>query len=150
MLTMRRFCMLAESYGADLRRWPDKTRDHAQALLDVSVEARAILDAARALDDAIALHDAGRPPSWDEEAMLARLRAGVATQIAAGRSPARRLVWASAEWPLPFMLRWLGMATAGGLAITLGLVIGLTTARPPTPDGVLTLLHPAPITMLTD
>jgi hypothetical protein len=33
MLTLRRFRTMADSYGADLLRWPDGARAEAQALL---------------------------------------------------------------------------------------------------------------------
>lgn len=40
MLTPRRLRAMAHSYGADLLRWPDEARAEAQALLEVSPEAR--------------------------------------------------------------------------------------------------------------
>ena len=160
MLTLGRFKALADSYGADLRRWPDEARGEARALLNVSAEARALLDEALALDEAIDAASAGEDAVlWQpggEDAALARLRSGVAARIAAStRRGAARQRFAGVparggDGALALYLRWAGMATGGGLAIMAGLLIGVMYASAPAPDGVLTLLEPAPLQILAD
>jgi hypothetical protein len=49
-----RFRTLAASFGGDFRRWPDKEREAAHALLAKSSDARAIIDDALAFDRALA------------------------------------------------------------------------------------------------
>ena len=81
MLTLRRFRTMADSYGADLLRWPDGARAEAQALLKASPAARALLDEARTLDDAIEAAGASEDAVlWEpdgQDAAMARLRSGV-------------------------------------------------------------------------
>jgi hypothetical protein len=152
MLTLGRFKALAESYGVDLRRWPEELRGAAQALLATSAEARACLDKARVLDEAIAAasrrEEALRWPPGEADAALARLRSAVEARIAP--RPARPGAgWSGTRRPLS-RLRWAGMATGGSLAILAGLFIGLMYGPAPAADNVLTLLDPAPIQVLTD
>lgn len=155
MLTLKRFAELADSYGADLDRWPDDVRRDAEALAKESAEARAILDDARSVDEAIAYvrshDDAVFWPAGESEAALARLRAGVAGRIAA--SPRRKaLRWFAVMTPasdLPF--RWLGFATSGAVAVVAGLLLGtMYTAAPASDDVLALLLQPAPIQILAD
>jgi hypothetical protein len=153
MLTLGRFKALAESYGADLRRWPEELRSEAQALLASSPEARACLGDARVLDEAISAasqrEDAVRSPPGEADAALARLRSAVEARIAprpAHRRPGR----GGGRWLPSLPLRWAGMATGGSLAILAGLLIGAMYSSGAAPDNVLTLLDPAPIQVLTD
>lgn len=153
MLTLRRFTALAESYGAELLRWPPEARGEAAALLRSSAAARAILDEARVLDEAIAAagrrEDAALWRPGEQDAALARLRSGVAARIAA--SPRRRPTGRLAGWaPSSAVLGWIGMAAGGGLVVAAGLFIGALSATAPTPDSVLTILQPAPIHILAD
>jgi hypothetical protein len=149
MLTLRRFEALAASYGADLARWPDDVRDSARALVDRSPHARALLDRAQRLDAAVALagSDAAQWGSGGQSAALARLRSGVQARIAAVPQNQRAfrlgLSWAD--------LRWVGMVTGAGCAVTAGLVIGANLSVPP-PSGetLQALLQPAPIGLLED
>jgi len=147
MLTLRRFRRMAEIYGADLRRWPDKVRADAQALRTVSPQARAILGDARVLDEAIeaagARENAMLRQPGESDTALARVRAGVAARIAA--SGARRPSWAP-----PWQLWWLGMAAGSGLAVAVGLLLGATVGSEPAADDLLAMLQPAPIHMLAD
>ena len=101
MLTLRRFRTMADSYGADLLRWPDGARAEAQALLKASPAARALLDEARTLDDAIEAAGASEDAVlWEpdgQDAALARLRSGVEARIVASaerRPTFRRTGWA--------------------------------------------------------
>ena len=91
MLTLRRFRTMADSYGADLLRWPDGARAEAQALLNASPAARALLDEARTLDHAIEAAGASEDAVlWElltgQDAAMARLRSGVEARIAASES----------------------------------------------------------------
>jgi hypothetical protein len=161
MLTLQQFRAMAESYGADLRRWPEPVRNEAQALLRASPRARAILDDARIVDDVIATASAREQrvlhfASSCNEAILARLRSRVQARIAAAavHPPVpRHSVWRRAEradWGSTPWLCWLGLATSGGLAVAAGLVIGGMNASAPASDPVLSMLLPAPIHMLAD
>ena len=47
MMTLNRFRTLADSYGADLQRWPERMRPQALVLLDSSGEAREIIARAK-------------------------------------------------------------------------------------------------------
>ncbi|MGB6308684.1 MAG: hypothetical protein WBF89_12930, partial [Steroidobacteraceae bacterium] len=84
---MRRFRALIDSYGADLRRWPDSDRPPAQLLLEALPEARRLLDEARRLDEKIAAAAARQDAElWakdEPDAALARLRDRIAVRIAA-------------------------------------------------------------------
>jgi hypothetical protein len=156
MLTLRRLAALAESYGADLRRWPPEQRDAAEALLADSAEARAVLETARTLDEAVAAASAHadavllRP--GEQDAALARLRAGVEARIAAAATPRRKGMRLAGigQWLVGLDLRRAGVAAAGAGAIVAGFLIGGLSAAPPAPDSVLTTLQPAPILMLAD
>jgi hypothetical protein len=158
MLTLGRFRALADSYGADLRSWPEEMRGEAELLARASAEARAVLDEAQTLDEAIAAASAHEDALlWlpgEQDAALARLRAGVGARIAASSLRRRaRGLWALAggdAWATAAQLRWLGMATGGGVAIMAGLLIGALYASAPAPDNVLTLLEPSPIHILAD
>ena len=81
MLTIKRFQVLAESYGADLQRWPQESRTEAERLLAVSSEARQALAAARILDAAIleaSTQDQLSPA--EQSAALERLKSAVASR----------------------------------------------------------------------
>jgi hypothetical protein len=152
MLTLRRFRTMADSYGADLLRWPDGARAEAQALLKASPAARALLDEARTLDDAIeAAGTSEDAVLWEpdgQDAAMARLRSGVEARIAA--SAERRPSFRRTGWALALHTRWVGMATGGGFAIMAGLLIGAMYTSDPATDSVLTLLQPAPIHVWAD
>ncbi len=160
MLTLGQFAALADSFGAELQRWPDAVRDEAAALLQESPQARARLAKARMLDEAImaagAEADALLQPSGGPDAALVRLRAGVAARLGSStaRQPKRwRLAWVfagMARLPLSTNLGWVGMATGSGFAIAAGLFIGSLYAPAPPSNNVLTMLQSAPIQMLAD
>ena len=158
MLTLKRFRELAESYGGSLRRWPEELRGEAQDLLQVSADARAVLDLARALDldieTAGAVDDARRRRSGDENTALARLRAGVAARIAAPlplRHGAGSRLADGHRWLRILRLPIARMAAACACAVAVGLVTGSLSVSGPASDGALTaLLQPAPLHFLAD
>lgn len=153
MLTLARFRELADSYGGHLPRWPREERGEAQALLNVSPAARALLDEARALDDVIAAASArsnaqARRISEDETA-LARLRAGVAVRIAAPVPKHRPASWpfvrasaGRANEYLSALFIWGSMATGSSLAVIAGFLIGAFYASAPASDAVFSMLQP--------
>jgi len=167
MMTLRRFRTLADSYGADLRRWPERARRQALTLLDSSAEAQAIIGRAGELDEAIAAAGTARLERlWRGESTataLHRLHDNVAAHIGPSSSEA-----ASARDQMrpgapernrspairyqPRRVGWVGLATAAGVAVLAGLALGiLYSPSPPAAQEDLTaLLQPAPLQVLTD
>ena len=107
-MTLDRFAVLLDAYGADPARWPDAERAAARALLDGSSEARARRDAAAALDALLDRAATVEPSSALAERVLAqapqrpkviRLRARVvaAVGLAAAASLALWLTWRPGE-----------------------------------------------------
>lgn len=146
MMTLKRFQKLAQSYGADLRRWPEQLRPRARSLLESSAEARAIMAAAGKLDEAISAAGSARSERlWagdPREAALVRLRNGVAARIGAAAAatntaPARPV-------------RWIGLATAASVAILAGVVLGIAYSPVPPHQDLLAVLQPGPIQLLND
>ena len=156
MMTLRRFRALSDSYGADLQRWPEPVRGPARVLLDASAQARGIIARARALDQAIAAAGAERDArirgGSRADAALHRLRAGVAMRI---RRPVEGGVATSDEVGSPLArhlrrrARWVGLATAAGLAVLAGLALGILYS-PSAPQDLTALLQAAPLQLLTD
>jgi hypothetical protein len=166
MMTLRRFRILAGSYGAELQRWPERLRPQAQALLQTSTEARAIIAQARELDEAIAAAGAARDTGiWrgaGADSALQRLRANVTARVGAraltdataAPAPARvaaRWTDSDSSFGAPSRrTRWLSLATAASIAVIVGFVIGVLYS-PTTPTQELTgLLQPAPLQLLAD
>jgi hypothetical protein len=147
MMTLKRFRTLADIYGADLQRWPERIRPHARTLLETSAEARNIIGTAEELDEAItAASSAHRRRLWSgdhPEAALVRLRNSVAARIRpaptlrAARNPGRRAGWIS-------------LATAATVAIVSGLVLGIRYSPAAPQQDLLALLQPAPVQLLND
>ena len=77
-MTLEKFEMLIERYGTDLTRWPKAAGRDAQALLGVSIEAKAALAAAARLDAWLRAHD---PAAAVGEDRMARLMAAVNARI---------------------------------------------------------------------
>ncbi len=163
MMTLKRLRVLAESYGADLQRWPPDIREQARQLADNSSEARTLLEEAGRLDSMIEAarrhHDARRWPQSESEAALTRLRSGVAARIAATPPAAnaarrRRFDWLSLGFAGRSSapgLRRLGLATGCVCAIIAGLLIGTLSGSAPAPAGVLSmLLRPAALEILPE
>jgi len=157
MLSLKQFRSMADSYGADLRRWPEEIRDGARALCSTSAEARAILERARALDEALATANAVEAAAGTasaEEAALARIRARVRTRIAAGpKADAWRSRWIALAFgpqARSSTLRWTGMAAAWSLAVAAGLLLGTLYSPAPHTDNVIGLLQPVPIHLFAE
>jgi hypothetical protein len=159
MLTLARFRALAASYGADLRRWPEEARREARALLGGCPPARALLEQARALDEALAAASARerrtlvRPVEAD--AALGRLRARTMARIAS--SPAqpvdhrpRSVLARFARAVLAPRIHLIGLAAGGGAALIAGLLIGAIYTTAPAVDTLLPMLQPAPIQFLAE
>ncbi len=158
MVTLRQFKVLAESYGADLHRWPAELRKEAEALLAVSPDARAALAAERVLDEAIdaarAQQDAALWPPGMEDAALARLRSSVAARIAASparhrAAPGRGARVLSGSWALSLLLGPAGLAAGGGVAVAAGLLLGALYTPVPAASNVLVMLQPMPLSILS-
>jgi hypothetical protein len=165
-MTLRRFRILADRYGAELQRWPERLRPQAQALLQASTEARAIIARARELDEAIAAagaaRDAGIWRGGGADSALQRLRTNVTTRLGAmavkdaaaapipARAAARRTDSHSSFGAPSRRTRWVSLATAASIAVIVGFVIGVLYS-PTTPTQELTaLLQPAPLQLLAD
>ena len=160
MLTLKRFMALADSYGAQLQRWPEEARGDAEALLRVSSQARTIFAKARTLDEAI--HTASAQENallWqpsDQEAALARLRSTVAAGIAASsvHQPNNgRWGWvlpAGAGWISLARPGWIGLATSSCFVVAAGILIGSTYGAAPPSNDLQAMLQPMPIHVLAD
>ena len=157
MMTLKQFQKLAESYGADLRRWPERLRPQAQALLDSSAEALAVMARARELDDAIYAAGSARSENlWSgdrAEAALVRLRNSVAARIggpgaATGAAATEGSVRAARSGP--GRLRWISLATAASVAIVAGVALGIVYSPAATQPDLLALLQPQPLQLLND
>lgn len=155
MITLKRFRALADSYGADLQRWPAEVRPHARALLDTSAEAQEIIARARELDEAIAAAEAARNDSlWSDdrpEAALARLRNSVAARIAPAAAEIAAQGMAVHKPRRPWRRAgWLGLATAASVAVVAGIVLGALYSPAASHQDLLALLQPSPIQLLSD
>lgn len=158
MMTLRRFRTLAASYGADLQRWPESLRRQACDWLDSSAEAQAIMSRARELDEAIAAAGAARDAHhWDGKsaaAALHRLRQNVSARIQhppLGGAPKFDGIDArTGNRQRPRHVGWVGLATAAGLAVVVGLTLGIFYSPSVQPPDVTALLQPAPLQLLTD
>jgi hypothetical protein len=157
MMTLKRFRTLADSYGGDLQRWPERTRPQARALLETSAEARQIIGRARKLDEVIAAADAAHSEHfWSgdrAEAALERLRNRLATRIAATTpAPAIRAL-SLLRTPLGTSrrVRWISLATAASVAIVAGLLLGIRYSPAAAEQhGLSALLQPSPFQLRTD
>jgi hypothetical protein len=158
MMTLRRFRTLADSYGADLQRWPERVRKQALALRDSSAAAQAVISRARELDEAITAAGAARLERLrggeSTDAALHRLHENVSARI---RRPPSGGVTAldgmrqhAAIRYRPQRVRWVGLATAAGLAVVAGLALGILYAPSSSQQDLTALLQPAPLQVLTD
>lgn len=115
-MRLSHFQRLIAIHGTDPGRWPADQRAEAEALVASSKEARALLQAARSLDDALDRWQPA-PPAIDAAALAARLAEAPQDAVKRGAPDA------GAPWSVT--IGWqkiLGLATAG-LA---GLVVGWT------------------------
>lgn len=69
-MSLARFTVIVEAYGSEPRRWPVAERAAAETLLAASAEARALRDAAAALDTALSLSRAPAPSAALRSALL--------------------------------------------------------------------------------
>jgi hypothetical protein len=142
MLTLRQFAALAESYGAELERWPQQLRGDARTLLEESPAARTLLDKARSLDAALEAASLRSdrtlwPSENHKQAALGRLRGRVAERIAEPLAVQRSAVT---------RLGWLALVTAASVAVVSGFLIGSWyTSSAASEDNLLTVLQPVPI-----
>jgi hypothetical protein len=150
-LTISRFRVLADSYGANLQRWPESVRAQARALLQDSAQARQIFSQARRVDEAIdaLTRERGAHLGSDDsaEAALARLRQRVAVRIGPeANGEARSPAFASISRP---QRHWIGLTAAAGVATLLGFAVGFLLYVPVIPDqDLIALLQPSPIHLL--
>ena len=156
-MRLDRFRSLAASFGGDLRRWPDTERNAAEALLASSAHARTILDDTavfdRALADASAASDARLDDPVEQNASLARLRAGVGASLAAQAGTSRSTPVRHSAWPARATLQGpvlsvsnnhLLLVAGCGVSVLAGLAIGLAQA-PPVHADLFGMLQTAPI-----
>jgi hypothetical protein len=116
-MTVEEFGALAAAWGADIGRWPEATREPAEALAAVSPSAAALLMAAGHLDRAIATARPVVAPARSD-ALVGRIATALAAE-AAQRTARRR--WRT--WFMP--------ATSLASAAVIG--VGLGLAQPVTP-----------------
>lgn len=162
MMPLSRFAALADSYGGDIGRWPAIFRDEARALAAVSAQARTRLAEAARLDAALMAGsrrdlETLLPPAA-EDAAVERLRRNVAGRIAApSLSPAPRAAWlARLAARLPVLPRrsdlakLAGLATAGGVVVMAGLLVGALTVAQPDGDALVSLMQPTPLAVFIE
>jgi hypothetical protein len=149
---------LADSYGADLQRWPERSRRQALVLLDASSEAQAIIVQARELDEAIASAGAARDARLrggeGAGAALFRLHEKVSARTrraaSAGAIVGDGFNASAASRYRPQRVGWVGFATAAGLAVVAGLALGIFFSPAAPQQDLTALLQPAPLQGLTD
>ena len=162
MMPLSRFAALADSYGGDIGRWPEIFRDEARALAAASAQARARLAEAAHLDTALlagARHDLETHlPPGAEDAAVERLRRGVAGRIAApSLAPAPWAAWLGRladRFPalprLADLANLAGLATAGGVVVMAGLLVGALTVAQPDGDTLVSLMQPTPLAVFIE
>lgn len=149
-MTMRRFRTLANSYGADLERWPEDEREPAQTLLAASEKARALVGSERSRDAVFAsLARTVSDPAdlGNDGAALVRLRTGVQSRLAAARPLGERPpgdVQIRARQIGAFRLRRTVFGILAGSVAVAGLLTGMLTPPIPTDAGFAILLQAAP------
>ena len=159
MMPLSRFAALADSYGGDIGRWPKIFRDEARALAAASAQARARLAEAARLDAAL-MAGSRRDletllPPEAQDAAVERLRRGVAGRSAPpSPAPAPRAAWRT--WladqlpALPRLTKLAGLATAGGVVVMAGLLVGALTVAQPDGDTLVSLMQPTPLAVFIE
>jgi hypothetical protein len=108
-MTPERLRQLADTWGADLRRWPEAERAGAQALLAHDAAAQALLRRAAELDALLDAHAVAAPDARLAQAVLAGAPRQDIRQRPAGQK--------AKAWPFPGRWWWSGAGLAGiGLA----------------------------------
>ncbi|HXV74616.1 MAG TPA: hypothetical protein VD713_07790 [Sphingomonadales bacterium] len=120
-----RFQALVGAYGADSRRWPALEREAALSFAAGDLRAKALLDAAKALDQALSI----LPVPTDADAALLK-RLATIPHAQAQPAPARvRLKWlpafTAALGVRSFVPQGIAIAAAGVVGIWLGLAAGV-------------------------
>ena len=132
MMNETRFEELAAAYGATLSHWPAEEQSGAQALLETSAQAQAVLADAKALDATLDLWDAPQPSG----ALMARIL-GDAAEIGFGHAPeaAPRAEPEKSGLMTRLFGDW-GWRPAGAMAacLAIGFVAGLSGAPAPLGD----------------
>jgi hypothetical protein len=155
MMTLKRFRTLADSYGADFQRWPERLRPEGRRFLESSAAAQEIMSSAGELDRAIVAAGAARRDSvWsgESDAAFVRLRNSVGARIRlTDREEAAipaRATSARAVRNTSRRFGWFSLATAASVAILAGVLLGVRSSPPPPQQDVLALLQPAPVQLL--
>lgn len=132
-MSPERFAQLAAAYGGDVRRWPERDRLIAAALLAETTALRSVLAAEDALD--AVLTEASRP------VVSPALRARLITAAPVARQAAERL-W---NW-------WSGVGLAGACAagVVLGLAAHPMSIEEPTTLSVLSPYDPGVVAGLDE
>lgn len=109
-MTPDEFSRLADTWGGDIARWPERFHDAAERFLRTHPDAASILDRADELDRLLA----GSAPAVSEGRAAAVTRAVVSQLAAGGPRPASRSI----------LLRWLAPAMSFACAAALGIYLG--------------------------
>ncbi len=159
MMKLIRFKASAEAFGADLRRWPPDDRSEAEALLQVSPQARTFLAEAREVDALVKAarraEDAALWPPGEQATALERLRRGVAARIVTptpGRSHGFSVSSLAQAPRQVFAIHsgWFHLTAGGALAVVIGLMIGSLYVPSAPSDNLLSALQPAPFAIMAD
>jgi len=109
-MTPDEFSRLADTWGGDITRWPERFREAAERFLRTHPEAASILDRADAFDRFVA----GSAPAVSEARAAAVTHAVVSQLAAGGPGPASQ----------SFLMRWLAPAMSFACAAALGIYLG--------------------------
>lgn len=122
-LNIERFSAIVDAYGGDPCRWPVEEREAAQTLLACSVQAQAICDQARQLDQIL-----GAQPVPDFDPLLRRLERQPRPSVIPPRTRSpqgvfeRVLIWLLP--PRQSVMQWWRPAALACVPLLLGLVLG--------------------------
>lgn len=128
MMTLDRFSLLIEAYGADAGRWPDAERAAAHALLACSAEAQAMIEREHALDVLLDTVQAPQPSAGLQAKIMAAAPRRASAPSHVQTETGLRGVFAGAIGAvMPDMWR---PASVFGMAAVLGVVLGLNMMGP--------------------
>jgi len=121
-MNLERFTLIVESYGADSQQWPRNERAEALEFSSTSIDAVALLDQERELDQHLALFEFP-----NSERSVRRVKMGISSALKPSRL--QQLL----NWVLPDfdnLTRTLWRPTlAATMPLLLGVVIGLTLSN---------------------
>jgi hypothetical protein len=109
-MTPDEFTRLADTWGGDIARWPEQSRDAAERFLRTHPDAAFILDRAEEFDRLLA----GSAPAVSEVRAAAVTHAVVSRLAAGGARPASRSI----------LRRWFAPAMSFACAAALGIYLG--------------------------